>query len=160
MSRAITFICILTILLPLVACGEEGPEIEWELTVDGDVDQTVTYTYQELVEMRRATLTDIVTQDPENPDERTSWEGVTLYLLLREAGEVEHEIQWWVLITLADGTSHRMSLADLRGAIIAFKDGQGNWLADTDTAPIRLIAPSRPSSEWLVGPVRITVDRP
>jgi hypothetical protein len=83
-----------------------------------------------------------------------------LYLLLREAGEVEHEIHWWVLITLADGTSHRMSLADLRGAIIAFKDGQGNWLADTDAAPIRLIAPSRPSSEWLVGPVRITVDRP
>jgi hypothetical protein len=162
MSRTMALISLLAVLLTLVACGEKHPEVEWELTIDGDVDQAVTYTYPEIVKLRREKLTDILTQNPENPDELSSWEGVTLLQLLRKPGGVGYyiDISWWALVTLADGTSHRMSLSDLHGALIALKDGAGNWLADTDTAPLLLVAPTLPSSEWLAGPVRITIHRP
>jgi DMSO/TMAO reductase YedYZ molybdopterin-dependent catalytic subunit len=160
MSRTITLVSLLITLLTVVACGEKPPKVEWELTVDGDVDQTVTYTYQDIVDVRRSKLTDILTQNPDDPEERASWEGAALLRLLKEPGGIEYDINWWALITLADGTSHRMSLADLRGALIALKDGEGKWLADTDEAPIRLIAPNKPSSQWLTGPVRITIHAP
>lgn len=162
MPRTIALIGLLATLLTLAACSEKHPDVEWELTIDGDVEQAVTYTYPEILKLRRDKLTDILTQNPENPGERSSWEGVTLLQLLRKPGGVGYytDINWWALITLADGTEHRVSLPDLRGALIALKDGEGNWLADTGTAPLLLVAPTLPSSEWLAGPVRITIHKP
>jgi DMSO/TMAO reductase YedYZ molybdopterin-dependent catalytic subunit len=160
MPRTITLISLIIILLALAACSENHPEVDWELTIDGDVNQPVTYTYQDLVGLRRAKLTDILTLNPENLNERTSWEGVTLFLLLRDPGGVQYSVQWWVQVTLADGNRRRINLSSLRGALIALKDGDGNWLADTGEAPIRLIAPTLPSSDWLDGPLRITVHGP
>jgi DMSO/TMAO reductase YedYZ molybdopterin-dependent catalytic subunit len=162
MRKTVTLISLIVPLLVLVACGEKPPEVEWELVIDGDVEQSVTYTFQDIAELQRARLTDILTRNPENPDEKVSWEGVTLFLLLQEPGGVDYQrsVTWWALITLADGTRHRMSLADLRGALIALKDGEGNWLAETEAWPVRLIAPNRPSSDWLWGPVRITINAP
>jgi DMSO/TMAO reductase YedYZ molybdopterin-dependent catalytic subunit len=148
---------LLLLSIALTGCSDNPPTVDWELTIDGDVDQSVTYSYDELVELRRAELTDVPTRDPDHPDETTSWEGVTLFLLLQEPGGVEYSINSWVMVTLEDGTSRRANLSDLRGAIVALKDGEGNWLADQDGAPIRLIAPNLPSSEWWEGPVRITV---
>jgi hypothetical protein len=58
---------------------------------------------------------------------------------------------------LEDGTTRRYSLADLRGALIAFKDGDDNWLVDLGESPLRLIPPNLPKSDWLEGPVRITI---
>jgi DMSO/TMAO reductase YedYZ molybdopterin-dependent catalytic subunit len=162
MRKTITLISLIVPLLVLVACSEKPPEVEWELVVDGDVEQSITYTFQDITELQRARLTDILTRNPENPSEKVSWEGVTLFLLLREPGGVDFQsgVTWWTLITLADGSRHRMSLADLRGAIIALKDGEGNWLAETEKWPVRLVAPNRPSSDWLWGPVRITIHAP
>jgi hypothetical protein len=161
MPKTIVYLSLLVFLLPLAGCKEKSPEIEWELTVDGDVDKEVTFTYQDLVKLPRAKLTDVLTQNPENPDEVTTWEGVTLALLLkRETGGVDYSVMWWVRITLADGTSRRIELTKLRGALFALKDGNGDWLAETGKVPIKLIAPNQPSSVWLDGPVRITVHGP
>ena len=162
MKKTITLISLIVPLLVLVACGEKPPEVEWELVIDGDVEQSMTYTFQDITELQRARLTDILTRNPENPSEKVSWEGVTLFLLLREPGGVDYQsgVTWWALITLADGSRHRLSLADLRGAIIALKDGEGNWLAETEKWPVRLVAPNRPSNDWLWGPVRITIHAP
>lgn len=160
MPRTITLISLIILLLAPAACSEKHPEVDWELTIDGDVNQPVTYTYQDLVNLRRAKLSDILTQNPENPKETTSWEGVTLFLLLRNPGGVQYSIQSWGQFTLADGSRRRISLSSLRGALIALKDGDGNWLADIGEAPIRLIAPTLPSSDWVDGPVRITIHGP
>jgi hypothetical protein len=160
MPKTILRLTIAFLLLTLAACREESPDIEWELTIDGDVTQPTTYTFQDLLELRRAKLTDVLTQNPENPEEQTSWEGVTLFLLLQEPGGVEYTIEWWARILLNDGSSRRFNMSELRGALIAFKDGDGNWLADTDAAPIKLIAPNQPSTTWLDGLVRITIDGP
>jgi hypothetical protein len=160
MPRTITLISLIIILLTLAACSENYPEVDWELTIDGDVNQPVTYTYQDLVNLRRAKLTDILTQNPANPDETTSWEGVTLFLLLRNPGGAQYSVQSWGQVTLADGSRRRISLSSLRGALVALKDGDGNWLAETSDAPIRLIAPILPSSDWVDGPIRITVHGP
>ena len=83
MPSTIARTTLLIILLTLTACGENSPEVDWELTIDGDVNQPVTYTYQDLVGMRRAKLTDVITQNPENPSETTSWEGAGCCLAKR-----------------------------------------------------------------------------
>jgi hypothetical protein len=160
MRRGTTLISLFTCLLALVACGAKGPDVKWELTIDGDVEQAVTLSYQDILKMRREKLTDVPTQNPHNEDERTSWEGVFLTLLFRKTGKVEYNIQWQAAITFADGSSRRFSLADLVGAMLALKDGEGNWLAETDESPLRLVIPNKPSSDWLAGPVRITVQKP
>jgi DMSO/TMAO reductase YedYZ molybdopterin-dependent catalytic subunit len=159
-SKWIICVSLLAILLPVVACNQEAPDVEWELTIDGDVDQPVTYTFRDLVNLRRARLTDVPTRDPANPDEFTAWEGVTLFLLFKQPAGVEYSVSWWALFALSDGSSRRFNMSELRGALIAFKDGDGNWLYESGPAPIRLIAPNRPSDEWLYGPVRITVQAP
>ena len=156
-TAAFFWIALLLFSVILTGCSESPPAVDSKLTIDGDVDQPVTYSFADLVELRRAKLTDIPTRDPDNPDERTSWEGVTLFLLLQEPGGVEYTVNTWVMITLEDGTTRRANLSDLRGAIIALKDGEGNWLANEDVSPLRLVSPNRPSSEWYAGPVRITV---
>jgi len=160
MKNAFAWFGLLLLALALTACSEQPPAVEWELAIDGDVNQPKTYTYEDLVDLRRANLVDVPTRDPANPDETASWEGVTLFLLLQEPGGVEYTVDWWVIVTLVDGTTRRANLSDMRGTLIALKDGAGNWLADSDVAPIRLIAPNRPSSEWWPGPVRITVHSP
>jgi len=160
MLSTITRTSLLIILLTLAACSENSPEVDWELTIDGDVNQPVTYSYQDLVTLRRAKLTDILTRNPQDPNETTSWEGVTLFLLLQKPGGAQYSVESWAQVTLADGASRRISLSRLRGALIALKDDDGNWLADTSDAPIRLIAPILPSSDWVDGPVRITVHKP
>ena len=157
MKTAALWLSLSFLLLNLTACSETPPDVDWELTIDGDVDQPVTYSFEDLVDLRRAKLTDVPTRDPDNPDETTSWEGVTLFLLLQDPGGVEYTVNSWVMVTLQDGTARRANLADLRGAVVALKDGAGNWLADQDVAPVHLIAPNLPSSEWWAGPVRITV---
>ncbi len=160
MQRTITRLSFFIILLAVVACSEEFPHVDWKLTIDGDVNRAVTYTYQELVKLRRARLADVPTRNPASEGEKTAWEGVTLFLLLKEPGGVEYNVQWWALVTLADGTSRRFNLSELRGALIALKDGNGNWLSETSPTPLRLIAPNRPSHDWLDGPVRITIQGP
>ncbi|MFW9871425.1 MAG: molybdopterin-dependent oxidoreductase [Candidatus Thorarchaeota archaeon] len=160
MPRIIARIVLFLFLLTLVACREEVPAVEWELTIDGDVNQPVTYTFQDLVQLRRAKLVNILTHNPEDPNDRVSWEGVTLFLLFQEPGGVVYSVDWLVSITLADGTRQSINLTKLRGALIAFKDGDGTWLAEAGAAPIKLIAPNQPSSTWLDGPVRITVNAP
>ena len=159
-KRCLLMTILVMTMMTLVACGETPPQADWELTIDGDVNQSVTYTYQDLVDMPQSQLQDILTQNPDNPNERASWKGVTLFQLFQEPGSVEFEVGWSALITLADGSHYRMSLADLRGALIALQDGQGNWLAETAETPVRLIAPNKPSSSWLQAPVRITVEAP
>lgn len=160
MQKMITRLTLFIILLAVVACSEEFPDVEWNLSVDGDVNRAVTYTYPDLVKLRRARLADVPTRNPDSPGEKTAWEGVTLFLLLQEPGGVKYNVQWWALVTLADGTSRRFNLSELRGALIALKDGDGNWLSEDGIVPLRLIAPNRPSSDWLDGPVRITIQGP
>lgn len=160
MKNASAWFSLLLLVLTLIACSEEPPAVEWELAIDGDVNQPMTFTYEDLVELRRAELVDVQNRDPANPDETSSWEGVTLFLLFQDPGGVEYSVDSWVLVTLSDGTTRRANLVDMRGTLIALKDGAGNWLADSDVAPVRLIAPNRPSSEWWPGPVRITVHSP
>jgi DMSO/TMAO reductase YedYZ molybdopterin-dependent catalytic subunit len=160
MPKTISYIVLMGSLLLLVACGQRGPDVDWELTIDGDVNQPVTYTYQDLIGMRHTKLTGILTQNPDDPDEKASWEGVTLFLLFQKPGGVEYDIEWSVLVTLDEGTRERYGILELRGAIIALKDGQGNWLANGGPAPIKLVPPNLPSSKWVDGPVRITVLAP
>jgi hypothetical protein len=155
-----TLISLLPLLLALMACSEDSPEVQWEIAIDGDVNQSVKYSFEDIAGLRRARITDILTRNPENPEEKTSWEGVTLFLLLQEPGGVEYSVDSWANILFADGTSRRYSLAELRGALIALKDAEGNWLADSGGAPVRLIAPNLPSSLWVDGPVRITIHAP
>ncbi len=157
MPKTGSLISLLFVLLTLTSCKEDAPDAQWELTIDGDVNRPVNYSYQDLVNLRRAKLINVLTRNPENPDEQTSWEGVTLFLLFQEPGGVEYSVDSWALITLADGTNRRFNLTSLRGALVALKDGEGNWLAYTGEQPVRLIAPNLPSSQWLNGPVRITV---
>jgi hypothetical protein len=158
--RALILLSLIMLLLLLAACQEKSPNVEWQLTIDGDVKQSVTYTFQDLTERRRTEFNDILTRNPDDPDEKTSWQGITLFALLQKPGGVEYTLDWSVRITLADGTSERTELPSLRGAFIALKNGEGNWLADTYSVPVRLIIPNRPSTDWLDGPVRITIDGP
>ena len=110
MKQVAAWSSLLLLMLAFTACSEEPPAVDWELAIDGDVNQPVTYTFEDLVQLKRANLLDVPTRNPEKPDETTSWEGVTLFLLMQEPGGVEYTVNSWVMVTLANGAKRRLSM--------------------------------------------------
>ena len=142
---AVFLITALTLGL-LTACGG-GPNVDWDLTISGAVDNPTTFTYKELTQMEQTDLTDILMEKSEGEDITTSWSGVAVDLLFQEAGVGDYSS---ITAIAADGYAIDITSDEMQGAIVALKRG-GEWIteAEPDKGPIRLVCPETPANRWV-----------
>jgi DMSO/TMAO reductase YedYZ molybdopterin-dependent catalytic subunit len=153
----IVFALGLLVLVSLSACGAKVPNVEWELTISGDVDQSITYSFADLAAMDEVDLGEILMEKSTGEDEVTSWSGVALESLLAEAGADEFAT---ITALASDGYAIEIAAGELDNAIIALKDN-GEWIAEVtpDKGPLRLVTPDTPGNRWVFQIIEIQVNQ-
>ncbi len=155
--RWILFVLGIAILLILTACGSGTPDVDWELSITGDVSQPQTYSFTDLAGMEQVDLNEILMEKSTGEDEVTSWSGVSLEVLLTEAGAGDFAT---LTALAADGYAIEIPAGETSDAIIALKDN-GEWIADVtpDKGPIRLVTPDTPANRWVFQVTEIQVNQ-
>lgn len=148
---------LLVLLLGLTACGGGAPDVNWQLTISGDVAQTVTFSFADLAKMDQVDLTEILMEKSTGEDVVTSWSGVPLDVLLDQAGAGEFST---LTALAADGYAIEISAGELGNAIVALKDN-GEWIANVtpDKGPLRLVTPDTPANRWVFQITEIQVNQ-
>lgn len=151
------WVLFLIIPLMLAACGGT-PNVNWELTVSGDVDSPSTFTYDELVEMEQVNLDDVLMEKSRGEDEVRSFSGVSLSLLLNKVGAPEDYTT--ITARAADGYAIEISKDEMVDGIVAMKQS-GEWIAESepDEGPIRLVLPMTPANRWVFQVTEIVVNQ-
>jgi len=144
-------------LLILTGCGSGAPDVDWELSITGDVSQPLTYSFTDLAVMEQVDLSGIMMEKSTGEDEVTSWSGVPLEMLLSEAGAGDFAT---LTALAADGYAIEIPAGETSDAIIALKDN-GEWIADVtpDKGPIRLVTPATPANRWVFQVIEIQVNK-
>lgn len=146
--RKVTFtVTLLLVAGLLVGCGNSAPQVDWELSVGGVVDNPLTLTYDELAQMPQTELNDILMEKSVGEDTTGSWSGVALDKLLVDAGAGAEYAG--IVAIAADGYAIEIPKAEMEGAIVALQEN-GEWIAeaDPDHGPIRLVCPHTPANRW------------
>ena len=152
MRNKVWMILVLLAAVLLAACSGGGasgaPDVTWELTISGDVGKPLTLTYAQLVKNPQTTLKDVVMQKSAGEPTLTTWSGVALSELLKQA-QAPAEFKGATVIA-ADGYGIEITKDELEGAIVALKDDK-DWLTKTDPdhGPIRLVCPHTPANRWV-----------
>lgn len=136
--------------------GALPPQVEWELTIEGAVDNERTFNYAQISGMETVLLEGVVmkTQSGESVHDLEGVPLTTLFDLVAVHSDAQS-----ITATAADGYSATIAMADLgRDAILALKM-DGEWLAVSDPeSPIRLVVPGLPANQWVGQLVSITVE--
>jgi DMSO/TMAO reductase YedYZ molybdopterin-dependent catalytic subunit len=145
-NRKKSIVWLSLIILPLLisACG--APNVDWELSITGEVSNPMTFTYKELADMPQVDLSDVYMEKSRGEDEVRSFSGVELSLLLEETGAPDDFSS--ITAYAADGYAIDISKDELVDGIVALKDSS-EWIADADEGPIRLVFPSTPANRWI-----------
>lgn len=142
-------ILTLFILLPLSlsACGGV-PKVEWELSITGNVNNPITFTFKELATMEQIALSDVYMEKSRGEDEVRSFSGVSLDLLIEKAAPSSDYSS--ITAKAADGYAIEISKDEMVDGIIAMKQA-GEWIIDADpgAGPIRLVFPMTPANRWV-----------
>ncbi|MEJ2413306.1 MAG: molybdopterin-dependent oxidoreductase [Anaerolineales bacterium] len=156
-KRWILFVLAIATLLILTACGSGAPDVDWELSITGDVSQPQTYSFTDLAGMDQVDLNEILMEKSTGEDEVTSWSGVSLEVLLTEAGAGDFAT---LTALAADGYAIEIPAGETNDAIIALKDN-GEWIADVtpDKGPVRLVTPDTPANRWVFQVTDIQVNQ-
>ncbi len=143
-KKRLIWLSLLILPLLLSACG--APNVDWELSITGEVSNPMVFTFKELTKMPQVNLNDVYMEKSRGEDEVRSFSGVELSLLLEKAGVPEDFSS--ITAFAADGYAIDISKDELVDGIIALKDS-GDWMTDTDEGPIRLVFPSTPANRWI-----------
>ncbi len=143
-KKRLIWLSLLILPLLLSACG--APNVDWELSITGEVSNPTVFTFKDLAKMPQVNLSDVYMEKSRGEDEVRSFSGVKLYLLLEEAGAPEDFSS--ITAYAADGYAIDISKDELVDGIVALKDG-GDWMTDTDEGPIRLVFPTTPANRWV-----------
>jgi DMSO/TMAO reductase YedYZ molybdopterin-dependent catalytic subunit len=150
--RALAVVLLVAMMVVLAGCGAGGgaqaPQVDWTLTVEGEVDNRLTLSYADLAAMGQVSLKEILMQKSHGEDTVDDWEGVPLTTIFEQAGVREGASG--ITAVAADGYAIMISMADLEGGIVALKTN-GEWIAtvDEDHGPIRLVMPNKPANHWV-----------
>ena len=149
------WLVLLLIPILIIACG--GPNLEWELTISGDVSNPVTFTFEELANMELVDLNDVLMEKSRGEDEVRSFSGVSLDSLLEIAGAPDDFSS--ITIKAADGYAIEISKNEMANGIVALKQSD-KWIVDVepDAGPIRLVFPSTPADHWVFQVIEIIVN--
>jgi DMSO/TMAO reductase YedYZ molybdopterin-dependent catalytic subunit len=139
--------------LLLSACG--APNVDWTLSISGEVSHPTSFSYKELANMPQVDLNDVYMEKSRGEDEVRSFSGVELCILLEEAGAPENFSS--ITAYAADGYAIDISKDELVDGIVAMKDG-GEWMADSEEGPIRLVFPTTPANRWIYQITEIVVN--
>jgi DMSO/TMAO reductase YedYZ molybdopterin-dependent catalytic subunit len=149
---------ILLLILPilLTACGGP-PNVDWELSITGDVATPTTYTFDELANMELINLDDVLMEKSRGEDEVRSFSGVLLDTLLKNAG-VPDDFST-ITAKAADGYAIEISRDEMVNGIVALKQSDA-WIVeeDPDAGPIRLVFPETPANRWVFQVIEIVVN--
>jgi len=156
-SRLFWWILLLAIPMALTACGGT-PNVDWELTVAGEVSSPITLTYKELAEMEQVNLDDILMEKSRGEDEVRSFSGVLLSTILEMVGSPDDYST--ITAKAADGYAIEISKDEMVDGIVAMKQA-GEWIteADPDAGPIRLVFPMTPANRWVFQVTEIVVNQ-
>ena len=150
---------LLAAVLVLAGCGSGAPKVDWTLKISGAVDKPLSLSFADLAKMPQVELKDVLMQKSQGPDETTSWSGVSLDEILRQAGVNPNYTS--IMTTAADGYALEVTRDELTGAIVALKDQTG-WITvtDKDHGPIRLVCPQAPANRWVFQLTELSVVAP
>ena len=156
-KRQFWWFLLLAIPLILTACAGT-PNVDWELSVSGDVNSPLTLTYDELAEMEQVNLDDVLMEKSRGEDEVRSFSGVLLSKILDAAGA--HEDYSTITAIAADGYAIEISKGEMVDGIVALKQS-GEWIteADPEAGPIRLVLPTTPANRWVFQITEIVVNQ-
>jgi DMSO/TMAO reductase YedYZ molybdopterin-dependent catalytic subunit len=146
MRRTLGLAVVLCALL--AGCAGGTPNVDWQLSITGDVANPTTLSYKDLAEIPLVDLQDILMEKSTGEDVVTSWSGVSVADLFERAGAPATYSS--ITALAADGYAIEITPDEMAGAIIALKD-QGEWIADVtpDKGPIRLVCPQTPGNRWV-----------
>jgi DMSO/TMAO reductase YedYZ molybdopterin-dependent catalytic subunit len=153
----LNWLIIMALAVSITACGSP-PNVDWELSISGDVASPTTFTYQELAEMEWVDLSDILMEKSRGEDEVRSFSGVPINNLLEAAGAPEDYSS--VTAKAADGYAIEISKDEMVNGIVALKQG-GEWITDVDpdAGPIRLVFPETPANRWVFQATELIVNQ-
>jgi DMSO/TMAO reductase YedYZ molybdopterin-dependent catalytic subunit len=160
-AKALAVVLLAATLLAVAGCGAGGgaqaPQVDWTLTVEGEVDNPLTLSYADLAAMEQVSLREILMQKSTGEDTVDDWEGVPLTTLFEQAGV--HSEASGITAVASDGYAIMVSMADLEDGIVALKTN-GDWIAtaDADHGPIRLVLPNKPANHWVFQLASIVVE--
>ncbi|HOU24121.1 MAG TPA: molybdopterin-dependent oxidoreductase [Anaerolineae bacterium] len=161
MMRRNVVIALLLVAVVLCSCAPKGsaaPTVDWKLDIKGDVGKPVSLTYADLAKMPQITLKDVMMQKAAGEPEPTTWTGVALSEILKQAeGDANPSS---ITAVAADGYAVAIPRDELEGAIVALKDGK-DWIvkSDPDKGPIRLVCPKAPANRWLFSLTEVKVKK-
>ncbi len=152
-----SLLIIVLATLVLTACAS-APNVDWSLSVSGDVSNPVTISYKELAKMPQTDLKDVFMDKSIGEDEVGSWSGVPVADLLQQAGAPDDFVS--VTAVAGDGYAIEITRDELQNAIVALKQ-EGEWIqkTDPDHGPIRMVCPQTPANRWVFQLLEIQVNQ-
>lgn len=139
---------LLIVLLALLMACSSAPNVEWELTVSGAVNNPKVFTYKELAALPQVDLMDVLMEKSRGEDEVRSFSGVELAVILEMVGAPDEFSS--ITAIAGDGYAIEITPDEIADGIIALKDGN-EWIVKSDpkAGPIRLIFPTTPANRWV-----------
>ncbi len=154
---AILFVAVAMLASGCGGGGIQAPQVDWSVSVEGDVDNPLTLSYADLTGVEQVQLSQVLMQKSRGEDTVNDWEGVPLTAIFDQAGA--HADASGITAMAADGYAIMISMADLEDAIVALRM-DGEWIAtsDPDHGPLRLVVPNKPSNYWVFALSNIIVE--
>lgn len=151
------WLLLVIVLLLLNACGGP-PNVDWQLTLSGDVATPTSYSFEELTALPQVELNDVYMEKSRGEDEVRSFSGVSLTTLFEDAGISDDYVS--ITAVAADGYATEISRDEMVDGIVALKDG-GDWIAveTPDEGPIRLVFPTTPANRWVFQVTEIIINK-
>jgi len=152
-------IWLMFLIIPLVFAACSGtPNVDWELTVSGDVSDPITLSYDELAGMEQVNLDDVLMERSRGEDQIVSFSGIPLNHLLEKAGAPDDFST--ITAKAADGYAVEITKDEMTNGIVAIRQS-GEWIttADPDAGPIRLVFPLTPADQWVFQVTEIIVNQ-
>jgi DMSO/TMAO reductase YedYZ molybdopterin-dependent catalytic subunit len=159
MKRRNIFILLMSLFLVsiLLSACSGIPNVDWTLTISGDVSNPVSFTFKDLAEMDHVTLEEVLMEKSRGEDEIRTFSGVKLQTLLDMAGTPNDFSS--VTASAADGYAIVISAEELTDSIIALKDGE-DWIIKTrpNDGAMRLVTPMTPANRWVFQLTEISIN--